>query len=181
VSQRVCRGWRQFLLSYYRTYIALDFSTAKRPVSRFTLKTYLQRARSVVAKIILKKAAFFDDATLLEVSRRCRKLSELRLSSPNGFASDCILQAVKFASNLTILELGCKTTSRAVSDIVKHASKLYTLRCQHVVPSSRFDYDHSEHRALKNLSLEWRSLDDFFPRYVHSDFVGMALAYRKHR
>lgn len=170
VLQRVSCGWREFLVEYYRSYTVLDFSAAKRTVSKFTIKTYLGRARSAVTKAILKKT---DQETLSAVATRCKKLSELVITPTSGLISGSIVNAVKQAINLTILELSCETTSSAVVDIIKYSKNLESLCCRRIIPSSRFDWDGREIRRLKKLSLTWYSIDNHYPPYVRSTFDQM--------
>ncbi|KAF8534825.1 hypothetical protein BDD12DRAFT_894964 [Trichophaea hybrida] len=168
--QRVSRGWRQFLVAYHRSYTTLDFSAAQRPVTKLTIKTYLKRARGAVMKAILKRT---DQETLGAISIRCKHLSELAIRSSSGLISDSIVSAVKLTINLTILELGCETTTSAVVDIIKFSNKLESLRCGRIIPSDRFDWDGNETRVLKKLALMWHSIDGYFTRYVHSNFDKM--------
>lgn len=169
--QRVSRGWRQFLIAYHRSYTVLDFSATLRPVTKFTIKTYLKRARGTVTKAILNRT---DQETLGAISTRCNQLSELAIRAPSGLISASIVCAVKLAINLTILELGCETTTSAVVDIIKYSKKLESLRCRRIIPSDRFNWDDNETRVLKNLALTWHSNDGYYPPYVYSSFVSMS-------
>jgi hypothetical protein len=168
----VSRGWRQFLVGYYRGYTKLDFSAAKRTVTKFTVKTYLSRARGAVTTAILKKP---DHETLSAIATRCQKLSELAIRSTSGLVSGSIVNAVRLAANLTTLELGCETTTSAVVDIIKYSKNLESLRCHRIIPSDRFDWDGKESRVLKKLSLTWYSMDNHYPPLVRSTFVSSAL------
>jgi hypothetical protein len=150
----------------------LDFSAARRMVSKSTIKVYLSRARGAVTKAVLKKT---DQEILSAIATRCKKLAELEIKSTTGLISGSIVNTVRYAANLTALELGCETTSSAVVDIIKYSKNLESLRCHRIVPSDRFDWDGKESRAVKKLSLTWYSIDNHFPPYVRSSFVSTAL------
>lgn len=160
-----------FLVSYYRSFTTIDFSTATRPVSQFTINKYLQRARFKMRKVVLEKT---DQTTMLAFVSGCRYLSELSINSVTMPFNDSIMRAARSTPTLMVLEVGCPTTSSAVAGVIKHAINLQILRCSKIIPSDRFDWDGKNVKAsgLKTLSLTWYSMDDYYPAYVHSNFVG---------
>lgn len=161
--QGVSRRWRNFIVSYRPGYSTLDFSTAKRQISKSTIDRYLTRANGSTTRAVLNEA---DGKSLLAVATRCRKLSELRVSSSRVLDPTSLSTAVDRATNLTALFLHCRIPSGLLVYIIKRSEKLQSLHCSEVHQSREFLWDSTETRGLKKLVLRWGARD-----LATSDFV----------
>ncbi|KAI5814963.1 hypothetical protein BZA77DRAFT_90452 [Pyronema omphalodes] len=169
VLQRVSRGWKNFLTTYDRSYNCLDFSSARKPISSRTIKTYLSRGGPRVKTAILKHV---EKSPLIAISSHCKNLTSLHILSTNGLID--ISEPAKLAKNLISITIDSPTTASQIIEVIKHASKLESLTCRHITPSSMFDCHSIEQRpALKHLSLTWWSQDNFYPPLVTSNFDTM--------
>ncbi|KAI5785946.1 hypothetical protein EDC01DRAFT_198004 [Geopyxis carbonaria] len=153
--QRVNRSWRQFLTSYHRTYTALDFSAATKPVSKHTIKTYLKRSRGLVKFLFLRKMAFSDSETLVYIISRCKMLEDMVISNCH-FLSSGIVQLPKIAKNLKNLDLGCAADMGVAINILQNAQSLEGLQCHNLEITQRsYVNEKLEAVNLKRLKLAW--------------------------
>lgn len=171
--QRVSRGWRNFLRGYRRSYLTIDFSSARRQVSQLTVKAYYQRGARVTQTAIIKYA----DVNLVNMTiNRLKVLNELKIrSSPTGplEMSVALVRAMGMISRITILELDCVITNAAVEGLIDKANQLQVLRCSCIEPATRFDWQGNENRGLRILALTWYSPDNNYHPYVSSNFVSV--------
>ncbi|KAI5798673.1 hypothetical protein FPQ18DRAFT_322635 [Pyronema domesticum] len=146
VLQRVSRGWQNFLTTYDRSYNCLDFTSARKPVSSRTIKTYLSRGGPRIKTAILKHV---EKSPLIAISSHCKSLTSLHILSTNGLID--ISEPAKLAKNLTSIIIDCQTTASQIIEVIKHAPKLESLTCRHVIPSSMFEWNSTEQQFLPNL------------------------------
>lgn len=169
ILQRVSRGWRQFLILYHRSYSTLDFTLATRKVSSATIKSYLQRARGAVAKIVVDQSAHLALDKLQYLIRSCKNLSELHIT--NYEIGTLFSRGMAAAETLTRLEIGPKTkiNQHDVGKIIKYGKKLVWLRCCVVLPSMYFEYTDIEPRAIQTLDLRW-DMDSIISMEINTPF-----------
>jgi len=149
--QRVSRGWRRFLSEYRRSYTTLDFTGIKKPVSKLTIKAYLQRARGRTTKAVLEK---FRPEMIVMVVAKSKKLSELSIKSADFLHSNFVEPMLQ-RDSLTVLDLHCQMDPHAALDIIGAAKNLEVLKCHRLSELSPEDLDIGGGLKLRKLVLAW--------------------------
>lgn len=141
LCQRVCKHWCHFFrTSYINTFTKLDFSEARRPVKKTTLKNYITRSRGAVTDVILNRMGWEANETIPYIVSRCKNLSAIQINT-DCFVSNSLSAASLIGENLTKIVLECTTTSSCVVDILNNCRKLEILECTNVEDgSSEFWY-----------------------------------------
>ncbi|OJK01465.1 hypothetical protein ASPACDRAFT_116226 [Aspergillus aculeatus ATCC 16872] len=78
---RVSKGWQQFL-SMRDLWMRLDLSEARRKVSSRSIRTYIQRSRTMLTHAMVTNIATTSHEKVLEYFSRCPKLESLEIGDP---------------------------------------------------------------------------------------------------
>ncbi|KAF3907608.1 hypothetical protein AA313_de0204538 [Arthrobotrys entomopaga] len=104
--QRVSKTWRGVISNNPRFWTILDFSRAKKPVSRAALKNCISKSKYTLTKAILKKIHNFNDTTLIDMVSVCKDLEYLKVMG--GFMGSSLSRAMQLTKSMRTLILHCQ-------------------------------------------------------------------------
>lgn len=152
LAQGVSKAWRQFLITSYQTYNIVDFSAAKRPVSKYALKTCVSRSRGNITKLVVNRLNFAEGEPLVYLAKRCKDLSYVQVMG-GSFWSLSIVEMAKATDNLKTLVLSCSTSMSAIADIINQCNKLESLECTAVTANRPALWNACKPMSLRRLLL----------------------------
>lgn len=152
LAQGVSKAWRQFLITSYQTYNVVDFSAAKRPVSKYALKTCVSRSKGNITKLVVNRLNFAEGEPLVYLAARCKYLSYVQIMG-GSFGSLSIVEMAKATENLKTLVLSCSTSMSAIADVINQCDKLESLECTAVTANTPALWNACKPMSLRRLLL----------------------------
>lgn len=169
LAQGVSKSWRNFLINSSKTYVELDFSSAKKPLSRSTVMLAAQHTQNNVRKAVFNRLEFRGVQPLIHLATLNPGLTELQLL---GYEQPLpVVDIVKHTENLRKLIIKSAVRTQVISQILAQCRSLECFEC--------FDVDHMGFRGwtfenksnLKRLYLrivkeEYQPSDQMLPALV---------------
>lgn len=135
-----------FIQASRKTYTCLDFSAAKRAVSKSTLRAYLSRCGENVREAVLFR--FSHDLALSALLRRCQQLSILRVYR-SQITPNALLKETRILPNLTVLATDLRFSMDGFRGMLKGCPSLCTFECSGITPTSRVKAFNADLQRLK--------------------------------
>ncbi|KAK6539529.1 hypothetical protein TWF694_009745 [Orbilia ellipsospora] len=131
--QRVSKTWRGVISNNPRFWTTLDFSRAKKPVSRAALKNCISKSKYTLTKAILKKIHNFNDTTLIDMVSVCKDLEYLKVMG--GFMGSSLSRAMQLTKSMRTLILHCQIPFATFEALVNPELPLEHLECLELGPT----------------------------------------------
>ncbi|KAF2735738.1 hypothetical protein EJ04DRAFT_491056 [Polyplosphaeria fusca] len=113
---RVCKGWRTYLIHRPNLWTDLDFSGARKDVSRRFLRDAVNRSEYRVHQIIIHRFPHVD--ILRNIATACKNLTRVEFLS-GGMMHDSLVEIAQCATNLKTFVYRVDITLDAVTQILR--------------------------------------------------------------
>ncbi|KAF3315688.1 hypothetical protein TWF173_003258 [Orbilia oligospora] len=111
--QRVSKTWQRVISSNARFWTTLDFSRARKPISKTALKTCINKSKYTLTKAILNRIHNYNDTTLIDMVSICKDLEYMKVM--DGLLGNGILHPEVPLEHLECLYLGPTKRAQALS------------------------------------------------------------------
>ncbi|TGZ84593.1 RNI-like protein [Ascodesmis nigricans] len=125
--QRVCKGWREFLLLYQCNMPHLDFTGAGKTPSNKTITKYLNRMQRSITTIIISKAKELQPNILKLLLETPEKLQKLYIGPIAPYTLLRFPYGIKFRPTLKTLEIHASMSNHYILYLLSHIRSLETL------------------------------------------------------
>ncbi|KAK6345001.1 hypothetical protein TWF718_006943 [Orbilia javanica] len=125
--QRVSKTWQRVISSNARFWTALDFSRARKPISKTALKSCINRSKYTLTKAILNRIHNYTDTTLIDMVSICRDLEYMKIM--DGLVGSTLTRAMQLTRSLKTLILHCQIPFTTLDGILYTGVPLEHLEC----------------------------------------------------
>ncbi|KAK6340429.1 hypothetical protein TWF730_002186 [Orbilia blumenaviensis] len=133
--QRVSKTWQRVISSNSRFWTTLDFSRARKPISKAALKSCISKSKYTLTKAILNRIHNYNDTTLIDMVSICKDLEYMKVM--DGFMGSSLTRAMQLTKSLKILILNCQIPFTTLEGMINHEVPLEHLECLNLGPTKR--------------------------------------------
>ncbi|KAF3934224.1 hypothetical protein ABW20_dc0108972 [Dactylellina cionopaga] len=134
--QRVSKTWQTVISSNARFWATLDFSRARKPITRAALKNCINKSKYTLTKAILNRIHNFNDTTLIDMVSVCKDLEYMKVM--DGFMGSSLTRAMQLTKSLRTLILHCQIPFTTFEALINPELPLEHLECWHLGPTKEF-------------------------------------------
>ncbi|KAF3160350.1 hypothetical protein TWF788_003184 [Orbilia oligospora] len=133
--QRVSKTWQRVISSNARFWTTLDFSRARKPISKTALKTCINKSKYTLTKAILNRIHNYNDTTLIDMVSICKDLEYMKVM--DGLLGSTLTRAMQLTRSLKTLILHCQIPFTTLDGILHPEVPLEHLECLYLGPTKR--------------------------------------------
>ncbi|KAF3092949.1 hypothetical protein TWF569_007481 [Orbilia oligospora] len=133
--QRVSKAWQRVISSNARFWTTLDFSRARKPISKTALKTCINKSKYTLTKAILNRIHNYNDTTLIDMVSICKDLEYMKVM--DGLLGSTLTRAMQLTRSLKTLILHCQIPFTTLDGILHPEVPLEHLECLYLGPTKR--------------------------------------------
>ncbi|EPS43197.1 hypothetical protein H072_2815 [Dactylellina haptotyla CBS 200.50] len=130
--QRVSKTWQNVISSNARFWATLDFSHAKKPISRSALKNCINKSKYTLTKATLNRIHNFNDTTVIDMVSVCKDLEYMKVM--DGFMGSSLTRAMELTKSLKTLILHCQIPYGTFEALINTELPLEHLECLRLGP-----------------------------------------------
>ncbi|KAK6520316.1 hypothetical protein TWF506_000592 [Arthrobotrys conoides] len=133
--QRVSKTWQRVISSNARFWTTLDFSRARKPISKTALKSCINKSKYTLTKAILNRIHNYTDTTLVDMVSICKDLEYMKVM--DGLLGSTLTRAMQLTRSLKTLILHCQIPFTTLEGILHPEVPLEHLECLNLGPTKR--------------------------------------------
>ncbi|KAK6522548.1 hypothetical protein TWF281_001989 [Arthrobotrys megalospora] len=133
--QRVSKTWQRVISSNARFWTTLDFSRARKPISKAALKGCINKSKYTLTKAILNRIHNYNDTTLIDMVSICKDLEYMKVM--DGFMGSSLTRAMQLTKSLKTLILNCQIPFTTLEGMINPEIPLEHLECLNLGPTKR--------------------------------------------
>ncbi|RVD86767.1 uncharacterized protein DFL_005026 [Arthrobotrys flagrans] len=133
--QRVSKTWQRVISSNARFWTTLDFSRARKPISKTALKSCINKSKYTLTKAILNRIHNYADTTLIDMVSICKDLEYMKVM--DGLMGSTLTRAMQLTRSLKTLILHCQIPFTTLEGIIHPEVPLEHLECLNLGPTKR--------------------------------------------
>ncbi|KAF3162813.1 hypothetical protein TWF225_011591 [Orbilia oligospora] len=133
--QRVSKTWQRVISSNARFWTTLDFSRARKSISKTALKKCINKSKYTLTKAILNRIHNYNDTTLIDMVSICKDLEYMKVM--DGLLGSTLTRAMQLTRSLKTLILHCQIPFTTLDGILHPEVPLEHLECLYLGPTKR--------------------------------------------
>ncbi|KAK6496593.1 hypothetical protein TWF481_001590 [Arthrobotrys musiformis] len=133
--QRVSKTWQRVISSSARFWTTLDFSRARKPISKTALKSCISKSKYTLTKAVLNRIHNYNDTTLIDMVSICKDLEYMRIM--DGLVGSSLTRAMQLTRSLKTLVLHCQIPFTTLEGMLNPEAPLEHLECLNLGQTKR--------------------------------------------